>query len=254
MSQRFNLRQVAPEGYKAFGAALSVHRDLGSRSESLSTSSSCASPRSTAVSYCVDLHWRDHRESRRRPAQDQQPDHLEGGAIFRSREARRPRLDRKPDQHRADRSAGRRLCADVKTEFSEKEIGATSPSCIALMERHEASRDRSSIAGRSRPSAACSASSLSGCARWNCGQNKTTTRIGARSSGVARSKVADGATDKDATLHRDYPRQIGTVTSNDTARQNLLPASAAGPTSRGAACSIRRACRTRANWNMPRST
>ena len=58
MSQRFNLRQAAPEGYKAFGALYAYVESCGLDRRLIdlvflrvSQINGCA--------YCVDLHWRD---------------------------------------------------------------------------------------------------------------------------------------------------------------------------------------------------
>ena len=58
MSQRFNLRQVAPEGYKAFGPIYQYVESCGLDRKLVDLVYLRVS-QINGCSYCVDLHWRD---------------------------------------------------------------------------------------------------------------------------------------------------------------------------------------------------
>ena len=58
MSQRFNLRQVAPEGYKAFGP-LYQYIETSGLDRKLVDLVYLRVSQINGCSYCVDLHWRD---------------------------------------------------------------------------------------------------------------------------------------------------------------------------------------------------
>ena len=58
MSQRFNLRQAAPEGYKAFGP-LYQYIETSGLGRKLVDLVFLRVSQINGCSYCVDLHWRD---------------------------------------------------------------------------------------------------------------------------------------------------------------------------------------------------
>jgi AhpD family alkylhydroperoxidase len=58
MSQRFNLRQVTPEGYKAFGP-LYQYIETSGLDRKLIDLVFLRVSQINGCSYCVDLHWRD---------------------------------------------------------------------------------------------------------------------------------------------------------------------------------------------------